>query len=313
MKNGDNYEFINFLEEVPPYPGDESVFDSPYPSPQYAKPSDSIDQTHLSSHNFPNNNQDCPPTKIKQDPLLMVRPEDYLTPIGCRTRSHQMMIQDDDDDENYANHLSTLKRPKFSPEKHHHHNYNNIHLGTCSGGPSADLPLQENNHHHLHQNQQQQHHHQNQNQHQNNNNPQQQQQQHTKQNRKRKTISPAIIANKIKTEQESISLSREELLSFSSEQFEDFVMQITAVRDLSQSEKNEIKRQRRLIKNRESAQASRQRKKSHIDELERKVKDLGNENIHLKEKISSLDHENTYLKKELSQLKAFVNKLNRHL
>jgi len=249
LKNGDNYEFINFLEEiVPPYPGDESVFDSPFPSPQ-SHPKPDTDQ-HLTKRTF---HQMVDPSKIKPDP---VRTEDYLTPIGYRTRSHPVIP-----DEKCRN--MTLK-PKFSSEK----------INVCS-----DHQLPENS---------------------------------TKQNRKRKVMNPSLIAHKIKTEQDSISLSREELLSFSSEQFEDFVLQITAVRDLSQSEKNEIKRQRRLIKNRESAQASRQRKKSHIDELERKVKDLGNENIHLKEKISSLDHENTYLKKELTQLQAFVNKLNRH-
>jgi len=187
--NGDNYEFVNFLDEiVPPYPGDESVFDSPFPSPQYPKPETEQHHhqnitpptAHLS--NLSNSrtfyNRDC--TKIKPEPL--VRPEDYLTPIGYRPRSHQMI-----QDENCKN--MTFK-PKFSSEKH---------TNTCS-----DL-LRDNN--------------------------------PTKPNRKRKVISPSFLANKIKTEQDSISLSREELLSFSSEQFEDFVIQITAVRDLTQSEK----------------------------------------------------------------------------
>jgi hypothetical protein len=132
-----------------------------------------------------------------------------------------------------------------------------------------------------------------------------------KKNRKRKKspISSTGITKRIKNERDSITLTREELLSFTSDQFEQFVSQVTEVRELSQSEKNELKRQRRLIKNRESAQASRQRKKSHIDDLERRVKDLASENIVLKDKVSSLDNENVNLKNEIAHLQAIVNKI----
>jgi len=58
-----------------------------------------------------------------------------------------------------------------------------------------------------------------------------------------------------------ITLSRDELLSFTSKQFEDYVQKLEHGKSLSGEEKKELKRQRRLIKNRESAQASRQRKK----------------------------------------------------
>jgi len=110
------------------------------------------------------------------------------------------------------------------------------------------------------------------------------------------------------TERKSVTLSRDDLLRFSSEQFEDFVSQVTDAREPTQSEKNELKRQRRLIKNRESAQASRQRKKSRADELERKVNDLTNENSVLKENISALSTENAQLKSEVGFLQAVVNK-----
>jgi len=111
-------------------------------------------------------------------------------------------------------------------------------------------------------------------------------------------------------QRESVTLTREELLSFTSEQFEEFVSKITEVRELTPSESNELKRQRRLIKNRESAQASRQRKKSHIDELERRVKDLSEENHSLKDNVSTLTSQNTQFKSEIALLQAMVKKLS---
>jgi len=94
----------------------------------------------------------------------------------------------------------------------------------------------------------------------------------------------------------------------SSEDFESNVARLSALRPLTAAEKNLIKRQRRLIKNRESAQASRQRKKSRVDELERKVNDLANENSVLKENVSALSTENAQLKSEVGFLQAVVNK-----
>lgn len=130
--------------------------------------------------------------------------------------------------------------------------------------------------------------------------------QKAKTNRKRKKSSD--IPKEMR-ERESAVLTREELLSFSSEQFEEFVEQISEVRELTPSENNELKRQRRLIKNRESAQASRQRKKSHIDELERRVKDLAGENRGLKDNIESLSTQNSELKNEIAFLQSMVKSL----
>jgi len=129
----------------------------------------------------------------------------------------------------------------------------------------------------------------------------------TKRNRKRQKVSSGVAAKKILNDRDSVILTREELLSFSSEQYEEFVSQVTDVRDLTPFENNELKRQRRLIKNRESAQASRQRKKSHIDDLERRVKELNSENISLKDNLSAVSSENRQLKNDLSYLQAIVS------
>jgi len=107
----------------------------------------------------------------------------------------------------------------------------------------------------------------------------------------------------------SINFSREELLQISSDDYEEHVRQLSALRPLSSSERNMIKRQRRLIKNRESAQASRQRKKDYVGDLEKKVGDLFSSNAKLKEEYSSLTAENRQLKNEVEFLSDLVGKV----
>jgi hypothetical protein len=66
-------------------------------------------------------------------------------------------------------------------------------------------------------------------------------------------------------------------------------------------EERQFKRQRRLIKNRESAQKSRMRKKMYIEDLEAKVRTLTAQQ-------DKLCHENAALKEEISYLTRFINK-----
>jgi regulator of replication initiation timing len=96
-----------------------------------------------------------------------------------------------------------------------------------------------------------------------------------------------------------LKLNREELSGLSSQEFEEYVRQLTAQRELTAEELKELKRQRRLIKNRESAHASRQRKKNYVEALEAQVASLATENANLKERITSLSTENTKLKEEV--------------
>lgn len=64
------------------------------------------------------------------------------------------------------------------------------------------------------------------------------------------------------------------------------------------------KRQRRLIKNRESAHLSRQRKKTHVEELACQVTELTAEKAALVQKVADLQAELTKVKSELSELKS---------
>jgi len=109
-----------------------------------------------------------------------------------------------------------------------------------------------------------------------------------------------------------VNFTREELLNLTSEEFEEHIQRIANVRPLSGSEKVAIKRQRRLIKNRESAQASRQRKKDYVGELEKKVGDLESGNSKLKEQYSSLTAENRELKNEVEFLVQLVRRVKVH-
>lgn len=103
-------------------------------------------------------------------------------------------------------------------------------------------------------------------------------------------------------------LNRDQLLTLSSKAFEEYAKRLTATRELTADEKKELKKQRRLIKNRESAQASRQRKKSYIEKLEQKVQSLATTNATLKQQITSLQSENNSLKEEVVYLQNVIKK-----
>lgn len=64
----------------------------------------------------------------------------------------------------------------------------------------------------------------------------------------------------------------------------------------------DMKRQRRLERNRASAQLSRERKKAHLLELEKKLQDLTSYNQQLKEQVASLTMENSMLKNQMHRV-----------
>jgi len=111
-------------------------------------------------------------------------------------------------------------------------------------------------------------------------------------------------------ERGQIILSKEELLNLSSSLHEELLARVRNHRDLSTVEKQSVKRQRRLIKNRESAQASRQRKKTYVEELEKQVADLTNEKNQLIHNTSALSTENMFLKSQVESLKAALGAKN---
>eukprot|EP01124_Arcella_intermedia_P002632 TRINITY_DN11434_c0_g2_i1.p1 TRINITY_DN11434_c0_g2~~TRINITY_DN11434_c0_g2_i1.p1 ORF type:complete len:425 (-),score=66.09 TRINITY_DN11434_c0_g2_i1:57-1280(-) len=115
-----------------------------------------------------------------------------------------------------------------------------------------------------------------------------------------------------------MDLTREDLLKFSSTQYEDFVKDVSLKRSLTTDERREVKRQRRLIKNREYAQTSRNKKKEQVGNMESQLEALAKENTDLKTENASiatrlkeveednkrLNLENLTLKEKLSLLDA---------
>jgi len=112
-------------------------------------------------------------------------------------------------------------------------------------------------------------------------------------------VSSPVEAPAIKS---GVTLTRDQLLSFTSDDIDEFEREITSKRSLTPAERKEMKRQRRLIKNRESAQQSRQRKKGRVDELEHVVEELNGVNKSLNEKLNNLEAESTILRAEVAQL-----------
>jgi len=121
----------------------------------------------------------------------------------------------------------------------------------------------------------------------------------------KKRIAPAT--KRFKTGEFKL-LSRDELLELSSQEFEDYAILLAQHHALTPAEERELKKQRRLIKNRESAQLSRKRKKNYIEELEGKLQGLEGENVNLRHELASLSVKNSQLRGEVTYLNDMIEK-----
>ncbi|XP_012062225.1 PREDICTED: cyclic AMP response element-binding protein A-like, partial [Atta cephalotes] len=75
---------------------------------------------------------------------------------------------------------------------------------------------------------------------------------------------------------------------------------------LTKQEEKSLKKIRRKIKNKISAQESRRKKKEYMDGLERRVTMLTNENSSYRDRLNSLEDTNRELMKELQRLQALL-------
>jgi hypothetical protein len=72
----------------------------------------------------------------------------------------------------------------------------------------------------------------------------------------------------------SVTLDKYVLQTFTIEEFEEYFQRIAELRTLTAAEQREVQRQRRLLKNRQSAQSSRQKRKQYIGTLETQIAEL---------------------------------------
>lgn len=97
----------------------------------------------------------------------------------------------------------------------------------------------------------------------------------------------------------SVTLTREQLLTMTSEELDEFTNRLKADHTLSAHELRELKRQRRLIRNREYAQASRMKKKHVLTDLGTKFTELEDERAALIARIVAVEKENDSLRLQL--------------
>eukprot|EP01132_Coremiostelium_polycephalum_P005275 gene5275-6568_t len=98
------------------------------------------------------------------------------------------------------------------------------------------------------------------------------------------------------------ALTRDELGSMSTTEMNEYIKTASGIKELTPVEKKELKRQKRLIKNRESAHLSRQRKRERLTDLEHRVEELSTASTTLTKTLTSLENENLVLKAEVKQL-----------
>jgi len=120
---------------------------------------------------------------------------------------------------------------------------------------------------------------------------------------------PTFTSNPVDVEEDvtRVKLSRNDLLQYSSQQYDDHIKRISQKRPLTEKEHKQSKIQRRLIKNREYAAISRNKKKSEHNQLAVKNDQLNQHNSQLQERLLQLELENKKLKEENRKLLELKN------
>ncbi|EFA78656.1 putative basic-leucine zipper transcription factor [Heterostelium album PN500] len=97
-------------------------------------------------------------------------------------------------------------------------------------------------------------------------------------------------------------LSKDQVLKLSSKEIEEYVSKLKQHHVLTPSDEKELKKQRRLIKNREYASQSRSRRKVYVESIESKLQKTNNECSNIKQQLTEIKEENRELKKQLFSL-----------
>ncbi|XP_037959460.1 cyclic AMP response element-binding protein A [Teleopsis dalmanni] len=122
-------------------------------------------------------------------------------------------------------------------------------------------------------------------------------------NNSRQPIHTTLISSQPKGYTGALTLTDEEKRTLLAEGYS-----IPQKLPLTKSEEKSLKKIRRKIKNKISAQESRRKKKEYMDQLERRVELLANENKNYKKRVESLEFSNSNLFSQLQKLQALVKK-----
>eukprot|EP00727_Mastigamoeba_balamuthi_P006814 m51a1_g2753 putative basic-leucine zipper transcription factor (601) ;mRNA; f:964113-966325 len=99
-----------------------------------------------------------------------------------------------------------------------------------------------------------------------------------------------------------VRLPRDTLLRMSSSEVQNYMHQLSEERTLTAPEERELKRLKRLVKNRESAQLSRQRKRDYVDKLEIAIRELSAEHHNTKYELSRSRAETEAMRENVRRL-----------
>eukprot|EP01119_Soliformovum_irregulare_P007629 TRINITY_DN20077_c0_g1_i1.p1 TRINITY_DN20077_c0_g1~~TRINITY_DN20077_c0_g1_i1.p1 ORF type:complete len:411 (+),score=110.16 TRINITY_DN20077_c0_g1_i1:75-1307(+) len=105
-----------------------------------------------------------------------------------------------------------------------------------------------------------------------------------------------------KVNKDFVELSQDELLKLTSAEMEDYMSELFDSRSVPPSEEKELKRIRRLIKNREYAQSSRNKKKQHVDVIQQQLNEAIAQRDHFAQQCQQLQIENQGLKLQLTKI-----------
>lgn len=124
----------------------------------------------------------------------------------------------------------------------------------------------------------------------------------------RQPIHTPLISTQPKGSTGSLTLTEEEKRTLIAEGYP-----VPTRLPLTKAEEKSLKKIRRKIKNKISAQESRRKKKEYMDQLERKVEVLVSENTDYRKQIRTLEGSNTNLLGQLAKLQAIVARTHPHL
>ncbi|KAF2072701.1 hypothetical protein CYY_005981 [Polysphondylium violaceum] len=94
-------------------------------------------------------------------------------------------------------------------------------------------------------------------------------------------------------------LNKDQVLKLTSKEIEEYVSKLKLNHALTAAEEKELKKQRRLVKNREYASQSRSRRKVYVENIEQKLQKSNTDNNSIKTQLQMMKEENKALKKQL--------------